>query len=183
MSMRLYIYLNRDIIKCVAARISDISFDIDFFEYSEKRGYSKNCNTSVRPGFENNKKYDCNKVENFDKSRIDILGEKGTLCNVQIEKRFINIEDVSAIKNNNFYYNIIDKLPIDDRIKKIEGRISELTQRYFMMGTNRFLINEEIYQDLVEIFENGCDICIIGYKINCLNAENDVFRTIAIYIE
>lgn len=181
--MRLYIYLNRDIIKCVAARISDISFDIDFFEYSEKRGYSTNCNTSVRPGFEKNEKFDCEKRESFDKSRIDISGEKGTLCNVQIEKRYINIEDVSAIKNNSFYYNIIEKLPIDNRIKKIEGRIGELTQRSFNIGINKFLINEEIYQSLVEIFENGCDICVIGFKINCLNAQNDVFRTIAIYIE
>lgn len=181
--MRLYIYLNRDIIKSVAPKITDISFDIDFFEYSEKRGYSTNCNTSVRPGFEKNEKCDHEKRESFDKSRIDISGEKGTLCNVQIEKRYINIEDVSDIKNNSFYYNIVEKLPIDNRIKKIEGRISELTQRSFNMGINKFLINEEIYKNLIEIFENGCDICVIGFKINCLNAQNDVFRTIAIYIE
>lgn len=181
--MRLYIYLNRDIIKCVAAKISNISFDIDFFEYSEKRGYTSNCNTSVRPGFEKNEKYECQKKENFDKSRVDIFGEKGMLCNVQIEKRYINIEDVSAIKNNNFYYTIIEKLPMDNRIKKKDGRITELTKRSFNIGMDRFLINADIYEDLIEIFENGCDISVIGFKINCLNAQNDVFRTIAIYIE
>ncbi len=36
--MRLYIYLNKNVIKCIAANIKNISFDIDFFEYSEKRG-------------------------------------------------------------------------------------------------------------------------------------------------
>lgn len=183
MLMRLYIYLNRDIIKCVAPKINGLSFNIDFFEYSEKRGYSSNYNASIRPGFENNEKCEHEKREFFDKSRIDVSGEKGTLCNVQIEKRYINIEDVSAIKNNTFYYTIIENLPIDNRIKKKEGRITELTKRSFNMGTSKFIIDEEIYTSLVEIYENGCDICVIGYKINCLNAQNDVFKTIAVYID
>ena len=34
--MRMYIYIDKDIIKCLAPKISNISFDIDFFEYSEK---------------------------------------------------------------------------------------------------------------------------------------------------
>ena len=29
--MRMYIYLDKDIIKCLAPKVSNISFDIDFF--------------------------------------------------------------------------------------------------------------------------------------------------------
>ena len=44
MNMRMYIYLDKNIIKQLAPKMSDISFDIDFFEYSEKRGYTTNNN-------------------------------------------------------------------------------------------------------------------------------------------
>lgn len=181
--MRLYIYLNFDIAKCMAARMSDVSFDIDFFEYSEKRGYTTNNNTFIRPEFENNQRHIADKVECYDKSRVDVSHEKGNLCNVEIQKRYINIEDVSSIKKNKLYYDIIDKLTFDNRVKKLNGKITELNEKYFKMDENKFLINKEIYDKLIDIYENSCDITTIGYKINCLNAENDIFRVISIYIE
>lgn len=34
--MRLYIYLNKNVIKCIAANIKNISFDIDFLSIQKK---------------------------------------------------------------------------------------------------------------------------------------------------
>ena len=43
--MRMYIYLDKDIIKCLAPKVSNISFDIDFFEYSE--AYEERVNSKI----------------------------------------------------------------------------------------------------------------------------------------
>lgn len=181
--MRLYIYLNKELIKCIVPKISDISFDIDFFEYSERRGYTANNNTSIRPEIENNTKKENNKVECFDKARIGVSGEKGVLCNLQIEKRYINIEDVSSMKNNKFYYDILEKIPLDNRLKKNTGKIKELKNNSFYIRRDKYLIDEETYKNLIEFFENSCDITVVGYKINCLNEFFDVYKVICIYIE
>ena len=69
--MRMYIYLDKDIIKCLAPKVSNISFDIDFFEYSEKRGYTTNNNTSLRPEIEREFKRDC-KEEHFENNSFPL---------------------------------------------------------------------------------------------------------------
>lgn len=183
MNMRMYIYLDKDIIKCLAPKVSNISFDIDFFEYSEKRGYTTNNNTSLRPEIEKELKRDC-KEEHFEnKKRVCLSEDLGMLCNVEIVKRYINIEDVSSIKNNNFYYNIVEKIPNDNRVKLISGKIKILDKSKFYLDNAKVIINEEAYTKLTELFENACDIKCLGYKINCLNEEHDVYKPIAIYIE
>lgn len=181
--MRMYIYINRDLIKCVAPKIENVSFDIDFFEYSEKRGYTTNNNTNIRPEFEKDCRKDDKGENRGKKTRIGISEDFGVLCNVEVVKRYINIEDVSSIKNNNFYYCIAEKIKEDKRIKNIIGRISNLNKTNFYINNNKYIINDEAYNNLLEIFENQCEVNCLGYKINCLNAEYDVFKTIAIYIE
>ncbi len=176
--MRLYIYLNKELIKCLAAKISNIKFDIDFFEYSEKRGYTVNNNTSIRPEIENK-----DKEGSHSRTRIGLSGEQGTLCNIEVFKRYINIEDISNIKNNNFYYSILENIPEDSRIKRKIGRIKELQEGYFKIGKDKFLIDSQSQDILKEEFDNECDITCIGYKINCLNSEFDIYKTIAVYIE
>ena len=176
-------YLNKDMIKCIAARLSDVSFNIDFFEYSEKKGYSTNNNTVLRPEIENwNKNYQ-DKRECFGRNSVGISNENGNLCNFQIEKRYINIEDVSSIKNNQFYYDILEKLPLDNRIKEVKGKITSLSEISFNIQDNKFLIDDTLYGMLKELYENVCDIVVMGYKINCLNQEYDIFKIITIYIE
>lgn len=181
--MRLYIYLNKELIKSIAPKLSNLNFDVDFFEYSEKQAYTTNNNTYIRPEIENNTKKECNKIESFDKARLGVSGEKGILCNFEIEKRYINIDDVSNIKNNKFYYEILEKIPFDNRLKKNVGRIKELENNSFYIGSNKYLIDDRIYKDLIELFENSCEVNVIGYKINCLNETYDVFKVVCIYIE
>ena len=181
--MRLYIYLNKEIIKCIAARMSDVSFEIDFFEHSEKRGYTTNGSTWIRPEVENeirkrNEQRDCST-----ETKISVSEERGILCNLEFEKRYINIEDVSSIKNNCFYYNILEKIPLDNRIKMTSGIISKLTDNSFYIGKNKYLIDKDISQNLLELYENICEITVIGYKMNCLKSDIDIFKVIGIYIE
>lgn len=181
--MRLYIYLNKNVIKCIAANIKNISFDIDFFEYSEKRGYTTNGNTWIRPEIENEVLKREEKKECNTETKISVSKEHGILCNLECEKRYINIEDVSSIKNNCFYYNILEKIPLDDRIKLNSGIISKLTDNNFYIGKDKYLINKEIFSDLYELYENICEITVIGYKMNCKNSDIDIFKVIGIYIE
>lgn len=181
--MRMYIYINKDLIKCIAPKVENVSFDIDFFEYSEKRGYTANNNTNIRPEFEKSCRKDDKGECREKKNKVGISEDFGVLCNVEVVKRYINIEDVSSIKNNNFYYCIAEKIKEDNRIKTISGRIYNLNKTSFYIDKNKFIINEEAYNSLVEMFENQCEIKCLGYKINCLNASNDIFKTIAIYIE
>lgn len=178
--MRMYIYIDKDIIKCLAPKISNISFDIDFFEYSEKRGYTTNNSTCIRPDVEKECKKDG--CENYRK-RFGVSEDLGVLCNTEIVKRYINIEDVSSIKNNNFYYNIIENIKIDDRVKSVSGLISEIKDGRFIINQSRFLISLQGQEKLVELYNNFCNVTCLGYKINCLNAQTDVFKTIAVYIE
>ena len=181
--MRLYIYLNKDIIKCIAARLKDVSFNIDFFEYSEKKGYVTKDNFLIRPEIENWSKNNVERFECFGSNKLDAAKEKENICNFEVQRRYINIEDISSIKNNSFYYDILERIPFDTRIKEIKGKITELTNTSFNIENNKFLIDKDIYNSLVELYENACDIVIVGYKINCLNADYDVFKLITIYIE
>lgn len=181
--MRMYVYLDKEIIKCIAPKLSDISFDIDFFEYSEKRGYSTNNSTCIRPEIEKDCVDNSKDIRQSNRKKIGLSEDIGVLCNVEVIKRYINIEDVSSIKNNNFYYNIIEKIPEDSRIKVLSGKMRELSSTSFYIDENKFIINEEGHNKLKELFENSCEVSCIAYKINCLNADFDVFKTIAIYIE
>ena len=48
---------------------------------------------------------------------------------------------------------------------------------------NKFIINEECKCRLADLYENACEISCLAYKINCLDSEIDVFKTIAVYID
>lgn len=181
--MRMYIYIDKDFLKSLAPQITNISFDIDFFEYSEKRGYTVNNNTNIKPNIENGKRIECKEENKTHKNSIEISEDKGVLCNVEILKRYINIEDVAMIKNNNFYYKIVEAIEEDNRVKISKGIISELKDNSFVMDGNTYLIHKDISEQLEDIYNNGCEIYCLGYKINCLDAEVSTYKVISLYIE
>ncbi len=181
--MRLYYYLNKEIIKRLAGYVPSLSFNIDFFEYSEKSGYTRNSSTSIRPEIGQDLKNECDKSEKWDRTRLNVSGDKGTICNFQVERRYINIEDVSSIKNNSFYYEILEKIPLDNRVKLNTGNIQEITDKYFILNDNKYLVDKDIISNIEELYENTCELNVIGYKINCMDLPNDVYKIIAIYIE
>ena len=176
--MRLYVYIDKEIIKRLAANIPTIHFDIDFFEYSEKRGYTIRDDISVHPEFDK-------KMEEKDKCKfkVNFINDKGCLSNVEVFRRYINIEDVSDIKNNNFYYSIIEAIEEDERITKKCGLIDEITEDYIVIEQNKYIINSEAQNEVSKLFEHQCYIELLGYRINGLKAKYGVFKTIAIYIE
>ncbi len=171
-------YMDKDIIRKIAPKVSNISYDIDFFEYSEKKGYTTNNNTCIRPEVESKGKHDKEAIK-----KIGFSEDYGVLCNTEIIKRYINIEDVSSIKNNNFYYNILENLKEDNRVKNTIGRITKLDDGCFYIGEDKYIISSEGSKMLLELFDNNCELTCVGFKINCLNSQYNVFKTIAIYIE
>jgi len=179
----MYFYINKEFIKRIAARISDISFDIDFFEYSERRGYTTNDNTIVRPEFEKGTEKREEGTNCFNRNKVGVSGEKGVLRNLEIVKRYINIEDVSDIKNNKFYYNILENVSEDERLRKIVGIIEKIEDDEFIINGDKFIIDKKECTELEEIYANNCEVNVLGYKINCLNLDKNIFKVIAIYIE
>lgn len=176
--MRLYLYIDKELIKKLAAKIPNIHFDIDFFEYSEKRGYTVRNDSSVRPDLER-------KAEEKDKCRlrVGVAQEQGYLSSLEVYRRYINIEDVSSIKNNSFYYSVIETLKEDNRIKKINGKIVDINEKCFCVGEDKFILDLNNQNELNMLLEYNCDLTFLGYKINSLKAKYDVLKTIAIYID
>lgn len=176
--MRLYVYIDKDMVKKLAANITNISFDIDFFEYSEKRGYTIRNDTSIRPDVDK-------KMEEKDKCklRVGASHEQGTLSSIEIIRRYINIEDVSNIKNNSFYYAIIESIKEDERIKIKKGLIENIENDYIVVGEDKFILDSTVQNGLNKLFEYKCSLTLLGYKINDLRNKYDVLKTIAIYIE
>lgn len=181
--MRWYLYINKSLIRCIAAELNNISLNIDVFEYSEKVSYTTNCNTNIRPGIENNFKYEQEKCEKIDRTRVDVSGEKGKLYNVQIEKRYINIEDISMIKNNGFYYKIIENLEEDKRVKNITGIVENIVDNTFYISNNKVIIDKEEKGTIDEIREYKCELNVLGYRINCIEEKEAIYKAIALYIE
>lgn len=176
--MRLYVYIDKELVKKLAANITNIHFDIDFFEYSEKRGYTIRSDSSIRPDIDK-------KTEDIDrcKLRVGISQEQGCLSTLEVYRRYINIEDVSSIKNNNFYYTIVSLLEEDNRIKKVEGKIKEIKEEYMVVDNDIFILDLNEQKELKKLFEYKSSLTLLGYKINDLKSKYDVFKTIAIYIE
>ena len=107
--MRLYLYMNKEYLKLIAPKILNLSLDINYYEYSERRSCTSNDNIGVRPEirFSEEKKSD---------GKVEIIKDNSQISNVEITKRYINIEDITQIKNNYLYFNIIENLIEDDNI-------------------------------------------------------------------
>ena len=88
----------------------------------------------------------------------------------------------SMQKNNKFYYNIVESMQEDERIKRISGQIKELKENEFLISDVRFTISDEVYNCLKDLYKNNCEIECLGYRINCLKLNEKVFKPIAIYI-
>lgn len=175
--MRLYIYIDKKIIKCLDIR--NTLFDIDFFEYTERKSYSVNNNTSIRPEMDN-----CNKEKvGLNLSRVGVLEEKGTLSRIEVEKRYINFEDIITMRSNSFYYDILEKLKEDNRITKINGAIEKLDKECLFIKQNKYLIDSDAYEEICSIYENKIEVTCVGYKVNTLGNIQTINKLIAIYIE
>ena len=211
--MRYYIYIDRDFLKSLFSVIDDSDFNIEVIEYSLKKSITSNNAISLEPcvesgcGLEDSRKNEFEKNntrfekdEKFNKEKLGISYDKSKICNVETQIRYINIDDVSDIKNTNFYHNLCER--IRSKVKETNSRIVEeigYIKLYsgekkfeFDENNNFFMINNcfiwldktKLQGELKLLSQMSCEVKVIGYMMNCQNfKENRILKAIAIFIE
>lgn len=212
--MRYYIYLDREFLRILFSVVEDNNFNIEILEYSLRKSITTNNELSVEPCIENME--DCensckNEVEksnlrylkegNFNKEKLEVSYDNSKSCNVQTEVKYINIDDVSDIKNTSFYHKLL--LSLKDKINQKNSRIIEevgymkvdnnINRNEFKQENDDFfMINEtfvwidstKLQGNLRLLSQMGCEIKVIGYMMNCKNSNNGkIIKAIAIFIE
>lgn len=210
--MRYYIYLDKELLQILFSAIEDTNFDIEVVEYSVRRDYGNSNEISIDPSFEN--------ISDFENGEEKHIGEKSrrngrcskaskecvgiryghnNSCNIQTEKRYINIEDISNMKNNAFYHKLIKRM--NSEVEKESSRIVMETgiiescnnmsidnkkDGFFILNNNYIWFNiEKISSDINLLCGMDCKINVIGYLINCKKEEKtkNIIKAIAIFLE
>lgn len=172
--MRLFYYIDKELIKKLAADV-EIELNLDIYEYSEKEFYSRNCMYNMRPELENNSKEK--------RCRFGVGQECGNMCNYEIQRRHIIIEDLNQIYRNKMYYNAFDKIIENDKIEEIAGVITSVKNTNFELNNKCFLISSNVQNDILEAFDNEIEILAVGYKMRCKKENMDIYKTICVYIK
>lgn len=210
--MRYYIYLDKELLQILFSAIEDTNFDIEVVEYSVRRDYGNSNEISIDPSFENicdfesgeekyigeknQRKGRCSKAS---KECIGVRYGHNNSCNIQTEKRYINIDDISNMKNNAFYHKLIKRM--NSEVEKENSRIIMETgiiescnnmsienekDGFFVLNNNYIWFNKEkISNDIKLLCGMDCKINVIGYLINCKREEKakNIIKAIAIFLE
>lgn len=210
--MRYYIYLDRDFLKNLFSVVDESNFNIEVVEYSLRKSITSNNGVSVEPCYEdasqleNYNKCDFNKTnteyikdEKFNKQRIGLAYDKSKICNIETQIKYINIEDISDIKNTNFYHKLCEniiknksfensRIVVEKGYIKVCNNESKLFDKikgeFFMLNDTFIWIEKEKLQgDLLMLSQMECEINVVGYLMNCKNKKNKILKAIAIFIE
>ena len=116
-NMRYYIYLDKLFLRSLFAVIDGLDFNIDVVDYAVKKSYTNNNGISIDPSFENGcssdnfrdfEKTKSNQKKNKFSNERDRIGvDKDITYNIQTERRYINISDITEMKNISFYHKLI----------------------------------------------------------------------------
>ena len=209
--MRYYIYIDKDFIKNIFASEEISNFDIEIIDYSIQEGETiqKSNNVSPRAYFsedEFNEKENILENDNKKKKRkgdirrrndksLDISTNNANTYNKVIEKRYINIEEVSDIKNINFFHKMIknieykcenytDKLVYENGTVIFYKFISNENKENILLYINNkyFWIDIKLLKcdiNMLTILKSNLNIC--GYLLNT-NTYNQVIKVISIYM-
>ena len=209
--MRYYLYVDRDFIQALFGSIAGSNFDIEVLEFSHSRSETVTRDFNVSPGIDtyNEKgmsKIDKEKSENIDKHDRNIknfkafAGETNSF-NTSVERKYINIEEVSSIKKQAFYYKLIEQIEKDlesENLCLLNGRICpcKLKNPYIDVSNRSYeednlffnienkyvwLEKEKLHSDLLFLSTITKKINVIGFIIN-KGEENEIVKAIAIYI-
>lgn len=209
--MRYYIYLDKDFLKSIYSSISSSDFDIGIVEFSSQKSYSVTNGSSAEPCIENRKDIEELKANEKNSLKKNISNgryhkliaslNRSDTYQTATTKKYINIEDISQIKNNNFYHNLVVKLVEDFKDEKKlcfeYGNICpcKLNNRFkgseILDSKSCFLKlnNTYIWLNSEKIETDTTFLCNIVDKVNVIGYEmyrNDnlkVIKAIAIYIE
>ena len=140
------------------------------------------------------------KDEKLSKQGLHAQYGYGNTSTIETQRRYINIEDITQMKNNTFYHNLIEKLnnqnSRNDKRIIIEDGFIELYKRedmfkedktndsFFMINDKYIWYDKNILQGDIDLMaQMACKIKVIGYTVSCLEKEQKVVKAIAIFIE
>lgn len=212
--MRYYIYLDKEFLKSLFASIPEFDFDIEIMEFSVQKGEMTTRDINIAPNV--NKLFGTGSWKKADKDMDEknecrnqinggvnfFAGEKNTY-NTTVERRYINIEDVSGIKNLSFYNKLVKRLQeICDNESNLcfeSGRIcpcklkniyEEIDDRQYPKNNQFFCLNnkyiwidsDNLVTDLFFLSTITSEVKVMGFAINKIN-DIEVVKAIAIFIE
>lgn len=211
--MRYYIYLDKILLQILFSTIENTNFDIEVVEYSVRKNYGRSQEISASPGIESIcnfesmsdqnkeelKKRENHKEGNLKKEQLGVSFEQSQNYSLQTERRYINIEDISNMKNNTFYHKLINLMNQEiekenSRIIKLTGMIEYLsshrmestTDGFFKIEENIIWFEKEKLKGNIELLSYmNCNVSVIGYRMNC-NQEDTaikIIKAIAIFLE
>lgn len=208
--MRLYLYIDKELLRRLFSVEDDGRFDIEVIEYSVRKSNSTTNSIALNPCFEEikeceNEKYKekeekCRKkTSSFGKDKLSTGFDHSNTYNIQTEKRYINIEDITNMKNTNFYHKLIEKLREkehsikDARICQEVGfaniynfcREESSKSKFLIMNNSLIWLDLDNLQGDIDILTKiNCRLNIIGYRMDCMEQDSKkIIKAIAIYIE
>lgn len=209
--MRYYIYLDKVFLRTLFGALDKFDFKIDVMEYSIRKSYTKNnevrlepCIESIKDGENGKREEGESKVSTscrnscMNKERVGISYDAGNAYNIQTERKYLNIEDITDVKNTNFYHKMLsmieeledsrnDRLTFEVGYIKIcnSDRFTRNFKDFFMINDTFVWFNNQIIQGDIELLsEMSCEVSVIGYKVSCDKLrKNKIIKAIAIYIQ
>lgn len=211
--MRYYIYLDRMFIRTLFAVLDDFDFDIDVVEYAVRKSYTNNNEISVDPSFENGNSCDTfkeiekpknnTKKNNFSNERLRVGVDKEITYNIQTERKYINISDITDMKNISFYHKLVSSLEDlnnnkkDNRLYIEEGNIIMYdnnkegndniisdNEGFFRINNTCIWYDKEIIKyDISKLSYMNCKVKVVGYILNDDKELKKVVKALAIFIE
>ncbi len=211
--MRYYIYLDKYLLQNLFSTIENTNFNIEVIEYSIRKSNASSSGLSVLPSVETLSNHEnlidksmekeCfkhEKREKLDKRHVGVSYECNDSCNIQTEKRYINIEDISNMKNNHFYHELIDDIIKNEitkentKIKMVRGLLKKYQcefeneiDGFFKLEDAYIWLNKKKLDGSVEILANmNCNISVLGYQITCndkIVSQHPFLKAIAMFLE
>ena len=141
---------------------------------------------------------------NFNNERLRVGFDKGISYNIQTERKYINISDITDMKNIGFYHKLIVNIENintdrdDNRLHTEYGYITiyetenkreeenqfSSKEGFFRIGnTCIWYDKEKIQTDINLLSRMSCKIKVVGYLVNCLENNNKILKALAMYIE
>ncbi len=210
--MRYYLYIDKDFIQSLFGSIAESNFDIDIIESSLSKSQTVTRDFNVSPGVdvfhenghaksEKETQMTCDEHNRQVNNFKAFVGEVNTY-NTAVERRYINVEEVSGIKKQAFYYKLIEQIEKDiqcENLCKLNGKICpcKLKNPFTNGMGNRaydednlffnvekkyvWVEKEKLHSDLLFLSTITKQINVIGFTIN-KGEENEIVKAIALYI-
>lgn len=221
--MRYYIYLDKDFLKGLFSSIPESKFDIGIVDFTTQKSYSVTNGVGTAPSIDNRNSIeeykDCDDDKDDKDNKKSVKKNKGnvkaTHVGVNVDRsdtyqfsttrRYINIEDISQIKNNYFYHELVVKLEEILKDKKEDHMCCETGNIFPCKLNNRFrdekiddskskffrinhtyvwLDSDKLKTDVTFLCNILDKVKVVGYQVcNEIMPGYKVIKAIAVYIE